>query len=37
MMRSAVFLITAEDRKGLVADITGFFAGQNLNILECRQ
>ena len=37
MNRTAVFLITASDRKGLVAGITGFFAGQNLNILECRQ
>ena len=37
MDRSAVFLITAADRKGLVARITGFFAGMNLNILTCRQ
>ena len=37
MDRSAVFLITAADRKGLVARITGFFAGMNLNIVECRQ
>ncbi len=37
MNRTAVFLITTADRKGLVAKITGFFAGLNLNILECRQ
>ena len=37
MSRTAVFLITTADRKGLVAEITGFFAGLNLNILECRQ
>ena len=37
MSRTAVFLITTADRKGLVAKITGFFAGLNLNILECRQ
>ena len=37
MSRTAVFLITTADRKGLVARITGFFAGINLNILECRQ
>ena len=37
MDRSAVFLITAADRKGLVARITGFFAGMNLNIVECHQ
>lgn len=37
MNRTAVFLISTADRKGLVARITGFFAGLNLNIMECRQ
>jgi formyltetrahydrofolate deformylase len=37
MSRTAVFLISTADRKGLVARITGFFAGMNLNIMECRQ
>ena len=37
MNRTAIFLITTADRKGLVARITGFFAGMNLNILTCRQ
>ena len=37
MNRTAVFLISTTDRKGLVAKITGFFAGMNLNIMECRQ
>jgi formyltetrahydrofolate deformylase len=37
MIRNAVFLIRTADRKGLVAQITGFFASRDLNILECRQ
>ena len=37
MTRTAVFLIRTSDRKGLVAEITGFFASRDLNIMECRQ
>ncbi len=37
MARTAVFLIRTNDRKGLVAEITGFFASRDLNIMECRQ
>ncbi len=37
MTRTAVFLIRTNDRKGLVAEITGFFASRELNIMECRQ
>ena len=37
MDRTAIFLISTADRKGLVARITGFFAGMNLNILSCHQ
>jgi len=37
MTRNAVFLIRTADRKGLVAQITGFFACRDLNILSCRQ
>ena len=36
-MRQAVFLISTDDRKGLLATITSFFYGLRLNILECRQ
>ena len=35
MTRNAVFLIRTADRKGLVAQITGFFACRDLNILSC--
>ncbi len=37
MSRQAVFLVRTTDRKGLVAEITGFFANRDLNIMECRQ
>lgn len=36
-MRQAIFLIRTSDRKGLLAEITGFFYTHNLNILQCRQ
>ena len=36
-MRQVIFLIRCDDRKGLLAAITGFFASRDLNILECRQ
>lgn len=36
-MRQAVFLISTDDRKGLLAAISGFFYDLHLNILECRQ
>ena len=36
-MRQVVFLIRTEDRKGLLAAISGFFTSRDLNIIECRQ
>lgn len=36
-MRQAVFLIQTADRKGLLAEITGFFYSRQFNILLCRQ
>ncbi len=36
-MRQAVFLIQTEDRKGLLAQISGFFYSRNFNILQCQQ
>ena len=36
-MRQAVFLIQTADRKGLLAEITGFFYSRQSNILLCRQ
>ena len=36
-MRQAIFLIRTSDRKGLLAEITGFFYTHNLNILQCSQ
>ncbi|NOQ64746.1 MAG: formyltetrahydrofolate deformylase [Methyloprofundus sp.] len=36
-MSSIVFLIQCTDQKGLVAKITGFFAGHDYNILHCQQ
>ncbi len=36
-MRQAIFLIRSNDRKGLLAEITGFFYSHDLNILQCRQ
>ncbi len=36
-MRQVIFLIRSEDRKGLLAGISGFFYSRGLNILECRQ
>ncbi len=36
-MRQAVFLIQTADRKGLLAEITGFFYTRQFNILLCRQ
>ncbi|MCQ2380022.1 MAG: formyltetrahydrofolate deformylase [Victivallaceae bacterium] len=35
--RQAVILIKAEDRKGLVSQITGFFFSRDLNIVKCQQ
>ena len=37
MSHSAVFLISAADRKGLLAETTMFFYQRNFNILHCRQ
>ena len=36
-MAHAVFLISAADRKGLLAETTMFFYRRNFNILHCRQ
>lgn len=36
-MSQAIFLICSEDRRGLLAQISGFFYSRNLNILQCRQ
>lgn len=36
-MSDAVFLIRCPDKKGLVANITGFFYKAGLNILHCQQ
>ena len=36
-MREAVFLIRTADRKGLLAQISGFFYSRQINVLECRQ
>ena len=36
-MREVVFLIQAEDRKGLLAEISNFFYNSGFNILQCRQ
>ncbi|MCX4190208.1 formyltetrahydrofolate deformylase [Methylophaga sp. OBS3] len=36
-MKSIVFLIQCKDQKGLLAGITGFFAGRGYNILHCQQ
>ncbi len=36
-MREATFLIHTADRKGLLAEITGFFYSKSFNILQCRQ
>ena len=36
-MANAVFLIRCPDKKGLVANITGFFYKAGLNILHCQQ
>ncbi|MBE6368053.1 MAG: formyltetrahydrofolate deformylase [Lentisphaerae bacterium] len=37
MAQSAVFLISAADRKGLLAETTMFFYQRSFNILHCRQ
>ncbi|MBE6369595.1 MAG: formyltetrahydrofolate deformylase [Lentisphaerae bacterium] len=37
MTQHAVFLISAADRKGLLAETTMFFYQRNFNILHCRQ
>ena len=36
-MREVVFLIQTADRKGLLAEISGFFYSSGFNILQCRQ
>ncbi len=36
-MREATFLIQADDRKGLLAEISGFFYRRDFNIIHCRQ
>ena len=36
-MNAIVFLIQCQDRKGLVASITSFFAEREFNILHCQQ
>ncbi|AFJ01866.1 Formyltetrahydrofolate deformylase [Methylophaga frappieri] len=36
-MPAIVFLIQCADKKGLLAGITGFFAGREYNILHCQQ
>ncbi|MDD3155779.1 MAG: formyltetrahydrofolate deformylase, partial [Victivallaceae bacterium] len=33
----ALFLVQTDDRKGVLAATTGFFAGRNFNIIQCRQ
>ena len=35
--QTITFLIKCEDRKGLVAKITGFFYNEGFNILSCQQ
>ena len=37
MRHEATILIKTSDRKGLLAEITGFFYAQSFNILQCRQ
>ena len=37
MSQHAVFLISAADRKGLLAETTMFFYKRSFNILHCRQ
>lgn len=36
-MREAIFLIQADDRKGLLAETSAFFYSKSFNILQCRQ
>lgn len=36
-MKTMVFLIQCEDRKGLVCEITSFFSNRGFNILHCQQ
>ncbi|MBO5688891.1 MAG: formyltetrahydrofolate deformylase [Lentisphaeria bacterium] len=37
MAKQACFLIQTEDRKGVLAEISGFFASHAFNVLECKQ
>ena len=37
MAKQACFLIQTEDRKGILAEISAFFAGHAFNVLECKQ
>ena len=36
-MRQAIILVRTGDRKGLLAEISGFFYGEGFNVLQCRQ
>ncbi len=36
-MREAIVLVRTVDRKGLLSAISGFFYGEDLNVLQCRQ